>query len=182
MIPFSLFLPDSPGWHAANGRISEMREAVVYFHGSEDIVDQIVEDAKTLQNSDASSKCGWWQEYHELFTLKPLRKPVLISVSILCSAGISDVLNYYLTTFLLDVGFPYSIATYCALGMKMSSLPAFVLCLLTIDRMGRRPLLLIGCFGSFVCWSLMAVFKALKSGIPRTLMTNTGCLKTDSVL
>ncbi len=150
-----------------------MRNALIYFHGSEDMVSQIVEDAEKQENSNTSSKqnrarCDWWQEYHELFTLKPLRKPVLISVVILCSANISDVQNYYLTTFLLEVGFRHSVATYCAVGMEILSVLAFSVCLVTVDCLGRRPLLLIGCFGSFVGWTLMAIFKALKSGMPHS--------------
>ncbi len=170
MLPVSCLLPDSPVWFASKKRMSEMRKSIVYFHGTEDMVDQIIEDATAVMDTNISSKqkktkCDWWQEYLQLFTLKPLRKPVLISLAILCSGSlVRFVLNYISTTLLIGSGFRYSVSTYFAVSMKLAGIICFLICLFTIDILGRRILLLIGCFGSFLSWSLMGIFQSLIPG------------------
>ncbi len=152
--------PESPAWLAANDRLSEASNSLLFYHGSEDLMDEIMQDVNhAIEMKKKYKQENWWEKYVLLLTLKPLRHPVLISLTILCSSRIINILNYYTTTMLMTAGFSYNKASFWAVMMKCAAIPVYLGSLLVVDKLGRRIVILIGFTGSFVAWFLMGTFE-----------------------
>lgn len=151
----ALRIPESPRYLAAKGRDDEARAVLASVLGPDedvdDRLDQIhhsiaVDEANAAQASLRGNTLG----------LKPI-----VWVGILLSVfqqfvGI-NVIFYYSTTLWQAVGFDESQAFLVSTITSVTNVAVTFIAIALIDRVGRRPLLLIGSAGMAVSLGLMAV-------------------------
>jgi len=151
----ALRIPESPRYLAGKGRDDEARAVLASVLGTEEDVDDrlaqihrsiAIDEANAAQGSLRGSALG----------LKPI-----VWVGILLSVfqqfvGI-NVIFYYSTTLWQAVGFDESQAFLVSTFTSVTNVAVTFIAIALIDKVGRRPLLLIGSAGMTVSLGLMAV-------------------------
>ncbi|KAG2011147.1 sugar transporter [Coprinopsis cinerea AmutBmut pab1-1] len=145
---WTFWLPETPRWLVQHGYREEGLQVLADLHGTGDtsdpaIVKSFVEMETAINFEQALGQASW----RELFTQYKSRAIVGITCQLFAqSNGINGIL-YFLPENLLRAGFSvqrsllYSGA--CALIYCAGTLPTMI----TVDTIGRRPLLLVGSVG-----------------------------------
>ena len=136
-----LFIPDSPRWLAARGHADRARAVLKRIRGPEQVEGEFSE----IQESVAQ-QTGHWSE---LFS--PLLRPAMtVGVGLAIAqqvTGINTVI-YYGPTIFRFAGLPSaSAAILASVGVGIVNLVMTVVAMQLIDRVGRRPLLLVSLAG-----------------------------------
>ncbi|MCS3733972.1 sugar porter family MFS transporter [Mucilaginibacter dorajii] len=138
------FVPESPRWLIQKGKTQEGIAILVKINGTE-AAEKDTLQIKNTQNQEKGS-------YKEVFA-PAMRKPLLIGLLLpLFSqfSGINAVI-YYGPRILSDAGINI---TNALLGQIIFGLANFIFTLIAIwkvDKMGRRPLYIVGALGATVC-------------------------------
>jgi len=136
-----MFIPDSPRWLAARGHADRAQAVLKQIRPPE----QVQAELSDIQKSVAKQK-GNWSEL-----LSPLLRPAMIVGVGLAIAqqlkGINTVI-YYAPTIFKFAGFSSaSVAILASVGVGVVNLALTVVAMQLIDRVGRRPLLLVSLAG-----------------------------------
>jgi sugar porter (SP) family MFS transporter len=156
--PAALFLvmlfaiPPSPRWLVAHKRVDEAR-GVLQMMGSED-------PERELQEIVQSVHLERLQESEPVFTWK-YRLPLFLAITIGMFnqlSGINAIL-YYLNYIFEKAGFSKVSGDLQAVAVGAMNLVATLLAMTVIDKIGRKPLLLIGSVGTALClFGVSAIF------------------------
>ncbi len=135
------FIPDSPRWLAASGHAAQARAVLERIRRPEEVEGELVE----IQRSVALQK-GTWSEL-----LGPLLRPAMIvGVGLAIAQQITGInmVIYYAPTIFNFAGLPSaSAAILASVGVGVVNVVLTVVAMMLIDRIGRRPLLLISLAG-----------------------------------
>ncbi|MFD2794385.1 sugar porter family MFS transporter [Promicromonospora vindobonensis] len=151
----ALRIPESPRYLAANGRDDEARAVLTSVLGpDEDVDDRLVQIHRSIAIDEANASQGSLRG--SALGLKPI-----VWVGILLSVfqqfvGI-NVIFYYSTTLWQAVGFDESQAFLVSTITAVTNVAVTFIAIALIDKVGRRPLLLIGSAGMTVSLGLMAI-------------------------
>jgi major inositol transporter-like SP family MFS transporter len=176
---FLFFMPFSPRWLMTKGREDEAREILARLRAGEDEavvaaeLDGIREACSSLGGAGAGDR----------FYAKLRERHVLWSIAIGVAAatmqqwsGVNAV-NMYTSDVFKAAGFSGALLTQLPILIGVAKLVFVIVALALMDRVGRKPLLLVGCAGMVV--SLGALGFALQSSpVPRDL----GILATASLV
>jgi SP family galactose:H+ symporter-like MFS transporter len=164
-------LPESPRWLVKNGMLDKARSVLLLSRVEADVETEMqqMEEIERIERQQA--EVG----YKEL--LAPWIRPALIigvGLAIFQQiTGINTVI-YYAPTILEKVGFSAGGAIAAtALGVGVVNVGFTILAVYVVDRVGRRPLLLIGLVGMTVSLGLLGVVFSLgaTSGVAGLLAT-----------
>ena len=139
-----IFIPNSPRWLVARGHTDRARAVLKRIR----IPDQVESELSDIQHSLTQQK-GSWSEL-----LSPLlRMAMIVGVGLAIAqqvTGINTVI-YYAPTILKFAGLSSAPAAILAsVGVGIVNVALTVVAMLLIDRIGRRPLLLISLAGMAV--------------------------------
>jgi sugar porter (SP) family MFS transporter len=145
-------IPPSPRWLVAHKRIDEAR-SVLQMMGSENAEAELNEIVQSVHLERL-------QESEPLFARK-YRLPIFLAITIGMFnqlSGINAIL-YYLNYIFEKAGFSKVSGDVQAVAVGAMNLVATLLAMTVIDRIGRRPLLLIGSVGTALClFGVSAIF------------------------
>ncbi|WP_345949659.1 sugar porter family MFS transporter [Mucilaginibacter sp. PAMB04274] len=159
VIPSGLFLlgivwlPESPRWLAKAGK-EEKAVAVLKKIGSESYVSATMSDISRSLNGNTVQP-----SYRAVFS-KAVRPAVIVGVTLavfqqLC--GINVVFNYTSTIF-ESVGASLDRQLFETVSIGLVNLLFTLLAMWQVDKLGRRPLMLIGSLGLSIIYLLLAYF------------------------
>jgi SP family galactose:H+ symporter-like MFS transporter len=157
------FLPDSPRWLISKSRTDEARQALKRLRSPEEIGPEVAD----IEQSTAKTSGDWKTEL-----LQPaLRMPLIIGIGLALFqqlSGINTVI-YYAPTIFKFAGFQSAGASIlAAVGLGVVMLCSHIAAIFLLDRVGRRPLLLVGIVGQVVGLAALGAafhFKQLSSSI-----------------
>jgi MFS transporter, SP family, sugar:H+ symporter len=151
----ALRIPESPRYLAAKGRDGEARAVLASVLGpDEDVDDRLAQIHRSIAIDEANASEGSLRG--TALGLKPI-----VWVGILLSVfqqfvGI-NVIFYYSSTLWQAVGFDESQAFLVSTITSVTNVAVTFIAIALIDKVGRRPLLLIGSAGMTVSLGLMAL-------------------------
>ena len=145
-------IPPSPRWLVAHKRVDEAR-TVLQMMGSDDAEGELHEIVQSVHLERL-------QESEPLFTRK-YRLPIFLAITIGMFnqlSGINAIL-YYLNYIFEKAGFSKVSGDLQAVAVGSMNLVATLLAMTVIDKIGRKPLLLIGSVGTAFClFGVSAIF------------------------
>lgn len=146
-----IFLPESPRWLITKGQ-HQRAEKILARIGSTDFV------TTTLKSIETSISQHQKSSYAEVFA-KAVRPAVLVGITLavfqqLC--GINVVFNYTSTIF-KSVGANLDSQLFETVAIGIVNLLFTLLAMWQVDKLGRRPLMLIGSVGLAVVYIFLAV-------------------------
>jgi sugar porter (SP) family MFS transporter len=136
-----LVLPESPRWLISRHRYEEARSVLVRTADPDENIDEEIEQIKHQEEEETGT-------YRELFS-PALRPALTVGVGIAFfnpMVGVNAVI-YYAPTILERAGLGTSAALLSTVVIGLVNSIVTAAALLSIDRFGRRPLLLIGMSG-----------------------------------
>jgi sugar porter (SP) family MFS transporter len=157
------FLPDSPRWLISKSKIDEARDALKRLRSPEEIGPAVAD----IQQSTAKTSGDWKTELFQ----PSLRMPLIIGIGLALFqqlSGINTVI-YYAPTIFKYAGFQSAGASIlAAVGLGVVMLCCHVAAIFLLDRVGRRPLLLVGVAGQIIGLATLGAafhFKQLSSSV-----------------
>jgi SP family sugar:H+ symporter-like MFS transporter len=151
----ALRMPESPRYLVTRGRDADARQVLASVLGPEEDVDQRVSEihrsiAVDEKNAELGSLKG------DRLGLKPIVWVGIVMAIFQQFVGI-NVIFYYSTTLWQAVGFDESQAFLVSTITAVTNVAVTFIAIALIDKVGRRPLLLIGSAGMAVTLGLMAI-------------------------
>jgi SP family galactose:H+ symporter-like MFS transporter len=145
------FMPDSPRWLASQGSVTRARQVLNRIRSTANVEQELSAIQKSLQLQG-----GDWRE---LF--KPAVRPALVigvGLAIFQQVtGINTVI-YYAPTIFEFAGFSSASAAILATaGIGVVNVLMTVLAMQLLDRLGRRPLLLVGSAGMILALGVLGL-------------------------
>lgn len=157
-VPAVLFLllmlrvPQSPRWLFHRGRTAEARTAIEALS----MGDPGTLFAQFGKGAAGSNRLSWRQH----------RRPILLAITLAMFnqlSGINAIL-YYLGDIFAAAGFDTVSADLQAVAIGVANLLATMLGMAIIDRVGRKPLLLVGALGTAVALAAVALIYSTGEG------------------
>jgi MFS transporter, SP family, sugar:H+ symporter len=156
----ALTIPESPRYLVAKDRLDQARAVLSRVLGDIDLDEKVAQIQATLQQDTTPS-------------MRDLRGPALGLLPIMwVGIGLSvfqqfvgiNVIFYYSSVLWQAVGFTEKNALFITVITSVVNVVTTLVAIATIDRFGRRPLLLIGSVGMAVTLGTMAVLFGTASG------------------
>jgi sugar porter (SP) family MFS transporter len=156
------FLPESPRWLVGMDRDDEARAVLARTRATDADVDEEIRSISSAEHAEERTS------YRDL--LKPRYRPALtVGVAFINQmVGVNAVI-YYAPSILSDVGFGNAGAILATAGVGLVNCVVTGVALLSIDRIGRRPLLLAGTSGVTLSLIVLGLAHLLP---PQTALVN----------
>jgi sugar porter (SP) family MFS transporter len=149
----ALLLPESPRYRVLKGQDDKARAEFSRLWPDED-VDAALRDMKESVKEDKDSAKGSIRG--DRFGLKPIVWVGIILSIFQQFVGI-NVIFYYSTTLWQAVGFKESDSFTVSVLTSVTNVVVTVVAILLVDKVGRRPILLVGSIGMTVSLAVMAI-------------------------
>ncbi len=144
------FVPKSPRWLMIKGREGEAKTILTQIHGKEVAEKEFVEIQESIHKDEKSEKVNIFSK--SIF-------PIIIIGTILSVlqqfTGINAVLYYGADIFEQALGFGQDDILQQQILLATVNLVFTFVAMLTIDKLGRKPLLIIGGFGMLIGFLMM---------------------------
>jgi sugar porter (SP) family MFS transporter len=145
-----LFMPESPRWLVAHGEEEEARDVLERIDDSIDHNEVIesIRDAIRQESGGSSELLKAW-----------LRPALIVGISLAVFQQITGVntVIYYAPTIFHATGFGGSASILGTVGVGIVNVLLTVAAILLVDRVGRRPLLLVGLAGMVLSLGILGL-------------------------
>ncbi|XP_056860727.1 sugar transporter ERD6-like 2 isoform X3 [Raphanus sativus] len=169
------FIPESPRWLAMYGRDQELEVTLTRLRGENfDILEEAAEIRKTVEISRRESQSG----IKDLFHMRNAQPLIIIGLGLMLVQQFSGsaAISAYAASIFDKAGFPINIGTTILAAVLV---PQSIVVILTVDRWGRRPLLLLSSIGVCICSFLIGLSYYLQI-FPVNVKVTAGSLVTVS--
>ena len=149
-----LFVPDTPFSLLLKGKREEAKRGLRRLRGKDFDADaEILNLEDALDEVKAQGKVG----IIEVFTETVYLKPMLILLGLQFLANFTGILgiSLYMTEIFIKAGFDEDKSLFYSAAVASAQVVGIVVLMLVVDRIGRRPALLVSSVG--VCASLVAL-------------------------
>lgn len=148
------FLPESPRWLAAQGRMDAAGDVLRLMRGRDDVEDELVglQRAVSEERADVSLAA--------LFSAPKARLPLIVGIGLAVFqqiTGINTVIYYAPSIFQAAGLASDSAAILATVGVGIVNVLMTVVALLLLDHAGRRKLLLVGLTIMTICLAILSV-------------------------
>ncbi|KAH0876953.1 hypothetical protein HID58_064347, partial [Brassica napus] len=146
------FIPESPRWLAMYGRDQELEVTLKKLRGENfDVLEEAAEIRETVEISRRESQSG----IKDLFHMRNAQ-PLIIGLGLMLMQQFSGsaAISAYAASIFDKAGFPINIGTTILAAVLV---PQSIVVILTVDRWGRRPLLLLSSTGVCICSFLIGL-------------------------
>ncbi len=146
-----IFIPDSPRWLAGRGRLDQARAVLKKIRNP----DQASSELSDIQESLGRQKGNWSELWSQV-----LRSAMIVGIGLAIAqqiTGINTVIYYAPTIFKFAGLTSSSAAILASVGVGLVNVTLTVIAMQLIDRVGRRPLLLISLAGMAASLALLGL-------------------------
>lgn len=147
------FVPQSPRWLYVQNRIEEAKQVLKKLHGNNQAEKEIASIEQSIDSTSTTEKAGWKE------LIKPSLRFIFIvglTLGILQQITGINAVYFYATTIFKQTGIGTNAAFASGVLLSLTSVFFTFVAIFLIDRMGRRPLLLIGMAGIAISLLLCA--------------------------
>ncbi len=139
LLPLLMRLPDTARWYMLKGRVEDARQALLRLEPAEAVETQLAEIADALKVEGSGKITEMVRRPYLRATLFVVALGFLVQIT-----GINAII-YYSPTIFAEMGFQ---GDFALLGLpalvQLAGLSAVFVSLFSVDRLGRRPILLSG--------------------------------------
>ncbi|KAL5351026.1 hypothetical protein ACLOAV_004600 [Pseudogymnoascus australis] len=164
-------LPESPRWLYLNGKPELARAILIKYHGDGKPDSAIAElefnEMEHFINTEIETSDKRWWDYRPLFNSRPAlyRIWLVLLVTVFCQFIGGAVIGYYMSIILENIGITSSSQQLLLNALNMVfSFVSGIFGSLTVDKFGRRSLLLWGTFLTMLCYIPINVLAAKADG------------------
>nr|WP_281278321.1 sugar porter family MFS transporter [Thalassotalea litorea] len=147
------FIPESPRFLVLNGQKQQAREILTDLHGVEAMEIEMAEIEQKSHRKEASILTG----FRDLFS-KNMRLVLTIGIVIAVIQQITGVnaIYFYAPSIFEQSGVGTNAAFVQAIWVGVINVVFTIVAMLLIDKVGRKPLLIIGLLGVFISMSIVS--------------------------
>lgn len=151
-------LPESPRWLSKKGRWDEAREILELLHDEEPHGDVVNKEIEDIQISIERASKGSFGAMFRMGPQRTFHRVVLAAVAqiMLQMSGINSITYYAPSIYENQLHFSGTTSRILAASSQIALILGAICCAYTVDKFGRRKLMLFSATGMSICFACMA--------------------------